>query len=102
MEQIVEGWTGNLDFALTADGVAIDGTGSTVTLVLRTRNGMSVPTTGKVAWLAQASGTVRYQPALADLKADQSPYEARFKVTDGSSKDVYFPNGQADAWTVRK
>jgi len=98
---LIEGWTGDLDFTLKADGSAINGTGTTPTLVLRDRNGGTVDMTGKVAWISAAAGTVRYSPAATDLKAQLSPYEARFKVTDASSKDVFFPNGAADVWTVR-
>lgn len=101
-ESLVEGWTGPLDFTLTANGVAIDGTGASVALVLASRNGGIVPMAGKVAWLVQASGTVRVQPAAADLKADQSPYDARFKVTDSGGKVTFYPNGPPDVWTVRR
>lgn len=101
-EALVEGWTGPLDFTLLADGAAIDGTGMTVALALRDRNGGLVDVTGKVAWIDAATGTVRYSPAADDLKAHRSPYNARFRVTDGSGKDVFFPNTGADEWTVRQ
>jgi len=81
--------------------VAINGTGLTVTLYLRDRNGGLVNVTGEVAWLVAADGTVRYSPAAGDLKVERSPYAARFKVTDGSGKDAFYPNGPADVWTVR-
>lgn len=100
MEHLVEGWTGNCDFTLLADGAAIDGAGLSVTLVLRDRNGGVVPVSGKVDWLVAASGTVRYSPAAEDLKAARAPYQARFKVNDGT-RDVYFPNREADVWQVR-
>lgn len=106
MRQLVEAETKPVDVTLY-DGegstrAAIDGTGLTVTMVLRDRTGAVVPVSGKVDWLVQASGTVRYSPTTDDLKAERSPYAARFKVTDSSSKDAFYPNGKADEWVVRK
>jgi hypothetical protein len=101
-DDLVEGWTGPLDFALSTDGIALDGTGFTVTLILRDRAQGVVNVTGEIAWLAQGGGTVRYSPSVNDLKAERSPYEARFKVTDGNGKDVYFPNADPLKWVVRK
>lgn len=101
-DDLVEGWTGPLDFALLTDGAALNGTGLTVTLALRDRSEGVVNVTGNVAWLVQASGTVRFSPSAEDLKAARSPYQARFKVTDGSSKDVFFPNAEPMKWVVRK
>lgn len=106
MRNLVEAETKPIDVTLYdgegASRTAIDGTGLTISLALRDRNGGLVNVTGEVAWLTQASGVVRYSPALGDLTAERSPYAARFKVTDGSSKDAYYPNGPADVWTVRK
>jgi hypothetical protein len=99
-EDLVEGWTEPIDATLKADGVAINGTGLTVTLVLRDRQGGPVDVTGKVDWLVAASGTVRYSPAGDDLKAAGSPYAARWRVTS-AGKYVYFPNGEPDVWKVR-
>lgn len=100
-EHLVEGWTEPVDATLLADGAAINGTGLTVTLALYDRAGARVDVTGKVDWLVAASGTVRYSPAAGDLKAASSPYSARWKVTS-SGKDAFFPNRDADIWTVRQ
>lgn len=106
MRNLVEAETKPIDVTLYdgegASRAAIDGTGLTVTLVLRDRSGGVVNVTGEVAWQTQASGIVRYSPSANDLKAERSPYEARFKVTDGSLKDAFYPNGAADVWVVRK
>lgn len=102
MEDLVEGWTGRLTFTLLADGSAFNGTGMTVTLQLRDRDQGVVITTGDVNWVSAAAGTVYFDPAAEDLKSERSPYQARFKVTDASSKDVFFPNADADTWKVRK
>jgi len=105
MRFLVEGETAPIDVTLYdgegAARVAIVGTGLTVSLVLRDRQGGVVPVAGKVNWLVAASGTVRYEPAAEDLKAANSPYAARFKVTDTNSDDAFYPNGEADVWKVR-
>lgn len=100
-EDLVEGWTEPVDATLFADKVAIDGTGLTPGLLLRDRLGAEVDVTGKVAWISAAAGTIRYSPAVDDLKESGSPYSARWRVT-ASGKDAYFPNKEADVWTVRR
>jgi len=106
MRHLVEGETAPVDVTLYdgegAARLAIVGTGLTVSLVLRDRQGGVVPIAGKVNWLVAASGTVRYEPAAEDLKAAQSPYEARFSVTDSNSDVAFYPNANADVWKVRK
>ena len=91
-----------IDHALLANGAAINGTGKTVALELYDAQNGKVDVTGKVAWLDQAGGTTRYSPATGDLLASLSPYKARWKVTDGAGKVVFFPNREADVWTVRR
>lgn len=98
---IVEGWTGNLDFQLLADGVAYDLSGFTVTLSLFDTGAKAVNTTSDVSVIDATGGKVRYTPDSADLTSRMSPYAARFKVTNGSAV-VFFPSGQAGVWTVRK
>lgn len=106
MRNLVEGETKPVDVTLYdgegATRTAVNGTGLTVTLQLRDRAGAVVNVTGTVAWLVAASGTVRYSPNAEDLKAERSPYEARFLVTDGNNDVAPYPNGEADKWIVRK
>lgn len=106
MRNLVDGETKPVDVTLYdgegASRAALVGTGLTVTMDLRDRTGSIVPFAGKVDWLVAANGTVRYSPAAEDLKAERSPYRVRFKVTDASTKDAFYPNGEADVWTVRK
>lgn len=106
MRNLVEGDTKPIDIALYdgegASRTAVDGSGLTVALVLTNRQGGLVPTAGKVAWLVQASGTVRYSPDAEDFKAAGSPYEARCLVTDANGDVASYPNGEADRWIVRK
>lgn len=91
---IVEGETTRLTIPLLEDGVALDGTGMTVSDVLLTgSDGQAVDTTGKFGWATQGSGLAYFDPASADFVAGKSPYHVRVKVTDGSSKVRFYPNG---------
>lgn len=106
MRNLVEGETAPVDVTLY-DGegacrTAVVGTGLTVTMILRDRVGAIIQVSGNVDWLNALVGTVRYSPAAEDLKAERSPYKARFKVTDSNNDDAFYPNGEADVWTVRK
>ena len=98
---IVEGWTGDLDFALKADGAVVDLTGMTVELLLYKADKTLVDTASDVTVPDAANGVVRYSPDPTDLLAADTPHTSRFKVTDGGGKVVYFPSGQLDRWTVR-
>ena len=101
MLDLVAGWTGAIDAVLKADDVAVDLSGCAVALILQTVNGTTVTLTGSVTVPAPSTGSVRFSPGAADLVAANSPYAARWKVTDGAGKIVYFPNGRADVWIVR-
>ena len=100
--ELTEGWTGPLPFTLKADGNPVDLTGMTVELILTDTNGSQVNTAGLVTVTTATSGLVAYAPARTDLTASGSPFAVRFKVTDGSAKVVYFPNGQADQIEVHR
>jgi hypothetical protein len=93
--------TGAQDFALTDETGAYNGTGTTITLILRDRSGAAVDMTGKVSWLVAASGTVRVLPAAGDLKAERAPYTAAFIVTV-AGLTYAFPNKAPDTWHVWK
>lgn len=99
--ECVEGWTGDLDFYLRADGTTPSGTmsGMTVELILKDADGNQLETTGDVAVLSASAWTVRYSPDAADLPAGS--YRARFKVTDSNGKVVFFPNKAWDDWKIR-
>ncbi len=99
---IVEGWTGPMDFILKADGVAVDLTGCTVTLLLRDIDGTSRTLTGSVSILDGVNGKIRFSPGVNDIGAAGNTLLARFKVVDSSTKIVYFPSGDADKWEVEQ
>ena len=96
---LVQGWTGPLDFRLESDGSAVNLTGMTPLVVLSLPSGAPVVLTGTSALLTATGGTVRFTPGASDIV--RGSYRARWKVTDGSDNDVYFPNGEADTWKVR-
>jgi hypothetical protein len=100
--QITEGWTGNIDMQLLADGVAVDLTGVTVALVLTGRDAVAVDTTGDVAVFEAATGKIRWNPDAADLAVTKSPYRIRAKVTDAVSKIVFFPSGPGGRVVVHR
>jgi hypothetical protein len=97
---VVEAWTGPLDFQLKADGVVVNLTGLTVGLVLKDSVGAVVTVGGTLSILDAVNGKVRFTPAATDLVVSKSPYAARIKVTDAGGKDVFFPNAAPDPWTV--
>lgn len=102
VDNLVEGWTGDLNYTLYTDGAAFNGTGMTVAAQIYDRSFSLMNPTGKTAWVVAASGTVAFTPADGDIKAERSPYWVRFKVTDGAGKIVLFPTEDAIKWMVRK
>lgn len=102
MLEINEGWTDDLDFQLTANGVAVNLTGMTVTLELKGNDDVAVDTAGDVTVFDAADGKVRYNPDGADLVNAKNPYRAHWKVDDGGGKIAFFPSGKPDLWIVHK
>lgn len=100
--ELAKGWTGPVPLTLLADGVAANLTGLTLSGQLYDKDGTIVDTTGDVAATVAASGQIEWTPDLADLDDALSPYELRIKARDGSSRDVFFPNGVAVRVIVRR
>lgn len=98
---IVEGWTGSIDFRLLADGSAQNLTGMTVVGVAYDRLRNPVVLTGDLSVLSATGGRVRLQPDTGDFLESSSPYELRFKVTDGGL-DTFFPSEEPISVIVRK
>ena len=99
---ITEGTTKRQDFILKADGVAVNLTGQTVTLLLKDRDGTTIDTTGDVTVPDAANGKVGYKPDTADLTAAKSPYSAKWKVADGTGDVDFHPSGEPDVWVVHR
>jgi hypothetical protein len=98
---IVEGWTGALDFSLLSDGAPQSLTGLTVTGQAVNRLREVVDLSSDVTVLSATAGTVRLLPDTTDFLAAQSPYELRFRATDATSI-VFFPSEEAVSVIVRR
>lgn len=101
MERLVEGWTDQVRQVLKSDGVPVDLSGCSLSLVLRTNSGRLIPYQGVVVIEDAANGIVLFQPAPTDLVAANSPLSATWMVTDSGSNVSFFPAGSADTWYVR-
>lgn len=98
---IVQGWTEPITAQLLADGEPVDLTGATVAFVLYASSGSAVSLGGTASIVTATSGDVQYAPVAGDFVAASTPHKARWKVTDGSGKISYFPNGEAEVVIVR-
>jgi hypothetical protein len=85
---VVLGTSGPQDFQIYDDDAPLDGTGLTLGIEWRTEP--ETPPT--VAWLNQATGTVRMSGCEGLTRTDHA---FRFTLTDGSNKVGYAPNGPA-------
>jgi hypothetical protein len=93
--QMVFGTSEGQDFQLLNDGVALNGTGLTVSIEWRDPAPTSPPT---VAWLSAAAGTVRVT-GTGSMAVGRYPF--RFKLVDGGTLIGYAPNSAgADVWRV--
>lgn len=92
VQDLTDGWTGQLVYILALDDVPQDLTGLTVTAILKSADQVVIDTVGDVAVTGLLTGEVTFSPDPADLPAGN--YSLRFKVVDGSSRVVYFPNGE--------
>lgn len=94
-----EGWTAAIEYDLKdktiSSGVAstFDATGMTAGAVLKDKDGNSVDLTSKVEWADQSNSRIRLNPAATTFESSKSPYKLNWKVTDGSSKVAYYPQG---------
>lgn len=104
LTEVVEGWSGALPFTLNADGVPVDLTGMTVTIVLKDADGTVVKDTSSGVTVTGATGgQVSYSPATSSgdlFLAAKTPYKIRFRVVDALTKKVYFPNEDEDVIKV--
>lgn len=104
---LVQGWTDPIDYQLKK--VAVDGTitilnltGMTAALEVFDARGNSISIAGTVTVTSAITGEVRFAPGASDLLTAKSPYEIRWKITDGSGKVAYFPRAEAEKWIVRR
>jgi len=109
IERLVEGWTQRLIFQLkkwdtvTEDWIpipAVEINGTTVTLIMRDKDGVAITIAGTVGWLSTDNATVYFDPDDEDLQAADSPIAVHWKIHDTSHKDVFIPKGEGDVWIV--
>lgn len=101
MAVVTEGITTPLRFQLLDDGVPIDLSGMTVTLLLQDRLGAVVSTTAMVTVVTASTGRVDFTPSSAAFfTVANSPYLARFKLVSATGGISFVPNGLRDRWTV--
>jgi hypothetical protein len=92
---MVEGTSEPQDFQLLSDRAIIDWSEWDVEIEWRTEPGETLP---EVAWLDQATGTVRVTGCEAMPVGE---HLFRFKITDGAGDVAYVPNkAAADTWRV--
>lgn len=99
---IAEGWSAPLDFKLYNDGAAQNLTSTTVTGQAFNRLKQPVVLTSDVSILSATEGTVRLTPDTGDFIESGSPYELRFKVTDGTGAIAFFPSDEPVLLVVRR
>lgn len=102
IERLVEGWTFPLDFELQKNGAPFteeELQGSTVTLVLKDKEGVVVDTANKVSWIN--TSVARFTPDSRDLLPANSPYTVHWSINvDG--RVILVPKGEPDRWIVSK
>lgn len=97
---ITEKHTAPLGFQLLEGGSPLPLTGVTVAILITDNRG-TVISTGNVTITDAANGKVAWTPGgTADLVAANSPYQVRWKLTDGSGKIKYVPSGLRDVWEI--
>lgn len=89
---ITEGWTADIVAQLTINDAVFDGTGMTVTSVVKDREGKVIAVT--TAWDVVASSQAKLSPDATHFIAANQPYSVHFKVVDVAGKIAYFPQGQ--------
>jgi len=100
-QHLVEDWTVPLQFTLLINDAIVDLSAYSVPVLhLQKKDGTYVSTAGKVAWVDATIAKVQYSPADGDLLAADSPYTARFALTDSNAKVSFHPNEAADVWLV--
>lgn len=98
---IVAGTTTALSFQLLESGSPINLLGCTVALLLADRTGATVSSPGTVSITDSDEGKVQLLPTDANVfVAANSPYTARWRITDGSTRISYVPTGPRDVWEI--
>src|SRR3989304_757129 len=98
--EIVEGWTGNIDFQLKEDDAPANLGTDAVAPTAIDKKRQSVTLAGDLTIVTATAGKVRLNPDTGDFLATSSPYELRIKRTTGTGV-VFYPSGDAVIVDVR-
>lgn len=103
----VEGWTEPIRDQLLDGATAPNMTGMEVELLLYVYNKSTgewelKDYEGTSGFTTASEAKAYFHPAPTDLLASESPYRARYKVTDGNGDDSFFPQHGAMNWVVQK
>lgn len=100
--QLVEGVTAPQRFQLLERGAPLNLGGFVeVTLNIVNRLGTAIDTAGMLAVTDAANGIITFTPGSATLLVPaNSPYHARFVLTDATGGISYVPDGLRDSWTI--
>ena len=102
--EIVEGWTGRLDFQLQYCSTSLNiSANDRVSSWLYDRTGAVVTTsTGTVTEVTASCGHVGFSVCTScQFRATLSPYELRFHIKDVNNDVVFFPSGDPILIRVR-
>lgn len=106
---LVAGWTAPLPVqTIRLNGVPLDLTGMTITLILRRASGELVTVGGTITIRNQTSfpGQVIFTPAEGDFTFEDNQYtveqlyQQHWKITDANSDVAFSPSGEADTIVV--
>ena len=97
---IAAGTTSTFYFQLLNEGVPIDLTDFTVTLLLAGSDGVAISPAGTLTVLAGSNGVVSYAPAVVDISTALSPFKVRWVLTEDTGIVSYIPNAYRDEWDV--
>ncbi len=113
--EIVEGWTQELEaFRLWSDGAPVNLTGLTLDLIVTDKSGAAVTidrssqlrVDSDQSWDAttQVGGRGKFYltPTAGQFLNSATPHTVRAKLTDGSGKIAFWPNGAPDTLIVYK
>lgn len=98
---IVSGTTAPVRFQLLEAGNPINLAGCTVALLLSDRSGFTITSPGTVTITDTTNGKVQLAPSSVNVfNAQNSPYSARWQITDSNGLISYCPNGSRDTWNI--
>ena len=100
--ELVAGWTEEISYTLSDDGVAVNLSGATVTIEATNAYDKGISLAGTVTVTDEAGGVVQFAPAVGDISGTGQPYYIRFKIVASDGKISHFPSGAREKWSIRE